>query len=203
MRHGSGSSGWKFRGGDLHRLLPQFLEQNAAEVAFAEGRQDDDDQLALVLGALGNFQRRYHRGAGGDPDKESLFFGKAARHVDGFVVRNGDDFIDVVPAKNAGDKSCANALDLVRGRLASGENGAVSRLDCDSFEGRLLGLDVFADTGDGSACAHAGNEDVDAAVGVIPDFGASGFEVNLGIGRVIKLLQDVAVGILGKNLLCL
>ena len=44
------------------------------------------------------------------------------------------------------------------------------------------------------------NQNVHAPVGVVPDLRAGGFEVNLGIGRIVELLQHVAVGSIGQNL---
>ena len=87
----------------------------------------------------------------------------------------------------------------MRRRLAPRQHRAIYGLDRDGFERRLLGLDVLANPGDGASRAHARNKNVGAAVGIVPDLGAGGFEVNLGIRRIIELLQHVAIGNTGEN----
>ena len=84
------------------------------------------------------------------------------------------DFVDEVGVEDAGNEAGADALDLVRAGLAAGEHGAVGRFDGDGLELWLALLDVAGDAGDGAAGADAGDEDVDLAVGVIPDLGARG-----------------------------
>ena len=64
----------------------------------------------------------------------------------------------------------------------------------------FLRLDVVGHAGDGAARAHAGDENVHLAVGVVPDLGAGGGQVNGRVGRVVELLQDVAVGRLFQDL---
>ena len=103
-------------------------------------------------------------------------------------------------AQNAGNEAAADALDLMRRRLSAGQHGTVGGFDGHGFERWLLRFDVLADSGDGAAGAHAGDQDVGAAIGIVPDLRAGGFEVNLGIGRIVELLQHVAVGSIGQNL---
>ena len=50
-------------------------------------------------------------------------------------------------------------------------------------------LDVARHAGDGAAGADAGDEDVDLAVGVVPDLGAGGALVDRRVGRVLELLR--------------
>ena len=50
-----------------------------------------------------------------------------------------------------------------------------------------------------AAGADAGNQDVNFAIGVVPDFGTGGFEVDLRIRRVIELLRDEAIGRLARS----
>ena len=63
-------------------------------------------------------------------------------------------------------------------------------------------LDVARYPGDGAARAHAGNQRVNGAVGVFPDFRAGGFFVDRRVGRVFKLLQqDIGVRVLSCQFL--
>ena len=64
----------------------------------------------------------------------------------------------------------------------------------------LRSLDVVGHAGDGAASSHAGDENVDLAVGVVPDLGPSGGQVNGRVGGVVELLQNEAVRRLGQNL---
>ena len=59
----------------------------------------------------------------------------------------------------------------------------------------------FADAGDRAAGADAGDEDVDLAVGVAPDFLGRGLAVDLRVGRVLELLRHEGVRVVGDQLL--
>ena len=48
---------------------------------------------------------------------------------------------------------------------------------------------------------YPGDEDVDLAIGILPDLGPGGFEVNLRIGGIGELLQDESIWSLSQNLL--
>ena len=87
----------------------------------------------------------------------------------------------------------------MRPRLAAAQHRAVGRLHGDSLEARLVLLDVFARAGDGAARAHAADQNVDLAVGVVPKLRSGGVVVNRRVGGVVELLQDVAVRRLGQN----
>jgi len=51
----------------------------------------------------------------------------------------------------------------------------------------LLALfNYFTDTGDGSAGAHAANDNINLAIGIYPDFFRSGSLVNFLVGRVLS-----------------
>src|SRR5580698_9383333 len=126
------SGGERYRR-NLQRFVSQLLKQDTAQVAFPERRQDNDDQLAGILRTLPNLQSRGHSGSRRDSDQQAFFKRQAARHGDGFVIGDGDDFIDVVLAQNGGNESGADALNFVRRRFAAGEHGAVGGLDRDGF----------------------------------------------------------------------
>ena len=61
----------------------------------------------------------------------------------------------------------------------------------------LRAFKTSPDAGDGAAGAHAGDEDVDAAVGVVPDLLGRGDAVHLGVGRVLELLGDEVARVAG------
>ena len=51
-----------------------------------------------------------------------------------------------------------------------------------------------------SAGADAGNQDIHAPIGIVPNLRSSGFQVDLGIGRVVELLRHETVWGFGENL---
>ena len=58
----------------------------------------------------------------------------------------------------------------------------------------LARLEHLADAGDGAAGADAGDDDVDLAVGVVPDLLGGGLAVDLGVGRVVELAGQDGAG---------
>ena len=65
--------------------------QRRAEVAFAEVRQDDDDQLARVLRSMRHLHGDVGGGAATDAAQHALLAGHAARHREGVVVLHLND----------------------------------------------------------------------------------------------------------------
>src|ERR1019366_959517 len=137
--------------------------------------------FALILRAARDLQRGHHGRSRGDADQETLFQRQAAGHVDGFVIGYGDDFIDVIAAEDAGHETAADSLNFVWPGRSAGEHGTIGRLDGNGFERRLLRLNVIADAGDGAAGTDSRDQVVDATFRILPDLGAGGFKVNLGI----------------------
>ena len=107
----------------------------------------------------------------------------------------------------ARDKARAGALNLVRAgrQLVAGQclrdHRRVGRLHRDGLKRRLARLDHFTAAGERATGAHAGHDDVDCAVGVVPDFLGGGLAMNLQVGRVFKLLGDPRVWRLGCQLI--
>ncbi|MPM98441.1 hypothetical protein SDC9_145627 [bioreactor metagenome] len=82
--------------------------------------------------------------------------------------------------------------------LPTGQHRRGIGLDGDDLDARLAGLQHFADTGHRAAGTDAGDEDIDLAVGVAPDFLRRRVAVDFRVGRVLELLRDevfrIAVG---------
>ena len=87
------------------------------------------------------------------------------------------------------------------GTLAQHRGGG--RLDGNDLDGGVLALQVLANAGHGAAGADTCNKDIDLAVGVLPDLGAGGALVGVGVGRVHKLAGHKAVGNLLRQLVSL
>ena len=149
--------------------------------------------LPAISGRAADLERRGDRGAGRNADRDAFDAGAQARVVEGVVVADRDDLVDRRAVEDRRHEAGADALDLVRAGLAAGQDRAVGRLDRDDLEAGLARLQHLADAGDGAAGADAGDEDVDLAVGVVPDFLGRGPAVDRRVGRVLELLRDDGV----------
>src|SRR5208282_4234813 len=116
-------------------------------------------------------------------------------------VAYGDDLVNVIPAQDARNKTGADTLNLVRRWLSTREDRAISRLHGHCLERRLFRFYIFGYAGYSAAGADARDQKIDAPVGILPDLRTGGFEVNLRICRVVKLLQHVPVWIARKQFL--
>ena len=82
----------------------------------------------------------------------------------------------------------------MRAGLALREHRGSGGLNGDDLNLGVLLLEELTHAGYGAAGSNAGDEDVDLAVGVIPDLGAGRGLVDGGVGGVHKLAGDNAVG---------
>src|ERR1019366_4680121 len=167
----------------------------------AERRQNHNDQFSGIFRTVSHLQSRDHRRSRRDADQQTLFERHAPRHVNGLVVGHGDDLVNVIPAQNAGNKTASEPLNLVRPRWSAREDCAICRLHGYRLERRLLWFYVFADAGERPARADTRDQKIHAPVRVFPNLGTGSFEVNLRIGRVVKLLEHVGIGSAGNQFL--
>src|SRR5581483_1962056 len=125
--------------------------------------------------------------------QQPFLLGHAPRHLDRIIVGDGHNIVNEIGAQDFGNETRTNALNLVRARLATRQDGTICRFHSNDFEVLLERANVFANAGQCAAGTHAGNQNVDFAIGVVPDFRPGGLAVNFRICRIGKLLQDVAV----------
>ena len=117
-----------------------------------------------------------------------------------------NDLVDDVRVQVLGDEAGADPLDLVTAgleRLALHllrDDRRGDRLDRDRLEARLARLDDLGHAGDRAAGADAGDEDVDLAVGVLPDFLGGGRAVDLRVGGIFELLRHEALLVLARRI---
>src|SRR5262249_31449927 len=174
--------------------------QRRAEVAFAEVRQNRDDQLARVLGSLRHLHGDMNRGAGADAGENPFLARQKTAHHEGVVVLDLNHLVDVVHVVVVGDEAGAEALNAVAPwydrlpGLLLRDDRAGDWLDGDGLEARLALLDDLADAGDRAAGANAGDEDVDLAIGVAPDLLGRGAAAKLAAGRGVELLRAEGSG---------
>ena len=145
--------------------------------------------LALVLGALGQLQRSPHGGARRNTHEHALLVAHGAAGGKGVVVLDGDDLVIDLGVEDVGHKAGADTLDLVRAGLTAGQQWRIAGFDGDDLDTRIFFFQVSASTADSTACAYAGNENVDFAVGIAPDFGAGGCFMDGRIGRINKIVR--------------
>ena len=91
--------------------------------------------------------------------------------------------------EDRGNKAGAYALNLVRARSAARQYRRILRLDRDDLSAWAGAASASGDAGDRAARADAGNEDIDLALGVVPDFLRRRQPVNFRIGRILELLR--------------
>ena len=99
------------------------------------------------------------------------------------------DLVDHAAIEDRRNEAGADALDLVRPRRAAGKNGRVFGFDRDHADAGLAGLQNLADAGDRAAGADAGDDEVDFAVRVVPDFFRRGAAMDFRIGGILELLR--------------
>ena len=130
--------------------------------------------LPLFSGRLASWMAAQIGSAGGDADQHALLVADLLAGGKGVLVGDGDDLIVDLGVQHVGHKAGTDALNLVRARSALAQHGGGSRLNGHDLDVGVLALQVLADTGDGAAGTDAGHEDVDLAVGVLPDLRAGG-----------------------------
>src|SRR5690606_7643934 len=149
------------------------------------------DGLAGVTGHVRVTYGHCGRRAARDPRQDALLAREAARVLERLLVRHLLDGVDQRQVEHLRHEARAEALDLVRARLQRlaaarlREHRAPARLDRDRLDlpaARVL--DVARDAGDRAARADAAHQDVDRAVGVVPDLGAGRGFVDRRVGRV-------------------
>lgn len=79
-------------------------------------------------------------------------------------VGNGDNLIVDFRVQHIGDKACADALNLMRSSNAGREHCGSSRLNSNDLNRRVLGFQIFTDTGYRTAGTHTCNKDIDFSV---------------------------------------
>ncbi len=73
-------------------------------------------------------------------DKQTLVLGELFACCESVLVCHLDDFIIYVGVERFGNKSRADALDLMRSRLFSRQNGRAGRLNGDDLNVRIFGF---------------------------------------------------------------
>ena len=154
-----------------------------------------DDGLARHLRPRADLDGGRDGGARRDADRDALDPGAAAGHG-----RSRPRWRRVTTSSMTGGRGSAGTKPapmpwiLCGPGCAAGQHRAVLGLDRDHPDRRLARLQHLADAGDGAAGADAGDDDVDLAVGVVPDLLGGGAAVDLRVGRVLELLRDDRVG---------
>ncbi len=132
--------------------------------------------------------------------EDALLAGETPGGAEGLVVGYGHRLVDERDVDVVRDETRADSLDLVRARLATGKDRRICRLDRDDPRLRAEFPPHPPDTGESASGPHAGDKDVHCAVGVRHSSRASWWFVDLGVGRVRKLLRFDRVGNFGRQL---
>ena len=114
----------------------------------------------------------------------------AAGDGEGVVVRDADHLVVGRRIEHGGNETGADSLDRVRPFLAAGQHRRGIRLDRDDLDAGFPCLEHFADPGHRAAGTDAGHEDIDLAVGIVPDLFGRRVAVDRRIGRIFELLRN-------------
>ena len=111
-----------FKINNLASLLQFFFskeigEQCGAQITLTRGRKDNHNILIGKGFVFLKFQRGGHGGTGGNPRQDAFFFHQTACGGNGFVVGDGDHFIDQLQIEVTRNKTCADTLNFMRARF--------------------------------------------------------------------------------------
>ena len=205
VRSASTTDGRTRGGADAARLVPlhtgtsrlQPFEQRRRQIAFGEGGDDRRRwSCRRMSGPRADFQRRGDGRAGRDADRNAFDAAPAARAVSN-AVSLATVMTSSITARSrmSGHEAGADALDLVRARLAAGQHRAnpPARPRSSSRDG-LRAFSTWPTPVMVPPVPTPEMTIVDLAVGVVPDFLGRGAAMDLGIGRVLELLRDDRAG---------
>src|SRR6185437_11062815 len=100
-------------------LLPQRFKQDARQVPLTEVRQHHHDQLPCILLPRRHLQGRSYSRSRTDADEEPFFMPEPARHLNRFVVRHLNHFVDLFGVEHTRYKPGTQSLDFVWTWLAT------------------------------------------------------------------------------------
>lgn len=178
-------------------LAADVVEQHRGDVTLSKVTHDGDDQLAGVLGTLGQFQcTPPHDGAGGNAAEDTFTSAEFTGYADRVLQSRVQDFVVNVGVQDFRNKVGADSLDLVRTGRSTVEDRGVLGLDSDNLHAGLALLEDLANTCDGAAGAYASNKNVYFAIGVFPDFLGGRGAVDRRVGLVGELLSQMEFSVL-------
>ena len=166
--------------------------------------QHHHDQLARILRPLRHLNRRPSRRSATDPAENPFLRGHLPRHIGSVFVLHLHALVDNLHVQHIGNEPRANALNLVRTGLAAGKHcrsGGLNGNDFNNLPFRLL--EVAGNAGNCPARTDARDKNVDFPIQVVPDLWAGRSVVNLGVGRILKLLGHKVLGVFLKECFCL
>ena len=128
------------------------------------------------------------------PHQQSLGAGESAGHGDGVGVAHHHHLVDHLPVQGLRPEVLADTLDQILTHVVFGLGGEdrALRVDPNHPDLGVLALEIASRPADRAAGADPGHQDAHPSVGLLPDLGAGGLLVRLGVGRV-----GVLVGVIG------
>ena len=153
-------------------------------------------------------QRRRDAAAARAAGENSLLLGEAARPDETFFVIHLDHVVENREIHGGGQNIFADSFDHIGVRLAHISRFRIfvkkraEGVHADHFHRGIFFLQVAARAADGAAGAHAADEVRDFAFRVIPNFGAGGAVMRLGIHRIFVLVRIVGVGNFARKFFC-
>ena len=186
-------------------FLAKLLGEWGREVTLGRGAADGDNPLARELRALGDLHRRPDVGSGGNTRWKSFLLSQGLCGGKGILVGDLDDFVDHANVEVLRHEAGTNALDHMWAGLhlvastGLGDDRAVDRLDRDDFH-VTTSLQYFANTSEGAAGSNGGDEHVNLAIGVLPNFFSGCLAMDLWVGWIVKLARAISTRSFGEQL---
>lgn len=103
-------------------LAADIVKEDSGDVTLSEVRHDHDDELALVLRALGDFQRTPYCGTAGDAGEDAFLGTRGASGGNRVLKGNVENFVVDVGVRDL-RRSWRPCPDLVGTRAAAIKNG--------------------------------------------------------------------------------
>ena len=159
------------------------------------GNQDDHHLSRLRL--TRHLERREEGGAARAARENPLLAREPPREVERLRVVHRDDLVDHREVEGAGKEILTDSFHLVRLgrhhllRIEVVSQDRADRVRPDHLDLRILLFQVPRRPADRPAGPQAGHEVVQLASGLLPDLGAGGSEMSLGVRGVVVLIREV------------
>src|SRR5579862_274868 len=194
-----------FRGGDgdggvhIAALAHPFIVIHFAEIAHAGIRQKRYDEIFFTE-RLGEFKSGRDAAASAATGEDAFLFNQAPGDDEAFFVIDLQHVVENLHVHGGREEIFTDAFDHIGtrfGDLAGFVEVVIERafgIDADDSDCGIFLFQIFADSANGAAGAHAANEVGDLAFAVFPDFRAGGLVVGFRVHRVVVLIGIKRIG---------
>lgn len=149
-------------------------KHGGGEISVARVGEKNDDILSLVFGALGDLRCRVKRRTRRNTDKNAFTSRKISACFVGFFTAYREHLVINFGVQDRRNEVCADTLQGVCAGFSARKKRGIRRLNGDDFDIGIFRFEIFANACDRTARANACDENVDFAVGIVPNLGSRG-----------------------------